>query len=94
MPAIGTDTVTSRVPFKHASAIEYEAKTRGVTRSRVIGEIIAAWYDAQHEDEQAPQDEPRALYGVALVLVDELVAEGYPESEIKGAFQRIRDEML
>lgn len=94
MPSIGTDSVVARVPFQHANAIQYEAKQRNTTRNMILGEIIAAWYESTHKAEAAPDEEPRALYGVALTLVDDLVAEGYPESEIKSAFQHIRDEML
>lgn len=94
MPEIGTDTVAARVPFRHRNAIDYEARTQGITVNKVVRGIIAAWYDSTHRDEEAPEDEPRALYGVALTLVDDLVAAGYPESEIKSTFQHIRDDML
>lgn len=49
------------------------------------------------EAAEAPQDVeiPQGrLYGVALTLVDDLTAAGYPESEIEGVFASARREML
>lgn len=94
MPGIATDTISGRVPFEHRNAITYEAKQRGVTTSKVLSEIIAEWYNRGNQEESAREGEPTELYGIALTLVDDLVRVGYPESEIKGVFTNIRNEML
>ena len=94
MPSIASDTISARVPFEYKNALDYEARQRGVTTSKVLGEVVAEWYNRGHQEESSREGEPTELYGIVLTLVDDLVREGYPESEIKGIFTNIRNEKL
>ena len=98
MPSIATDAFTVRVPHEYLSHIQYEAKQRGITRNALMNEVIGAFCAKDGlrgaEDTGILDGAPTELYGIALTLIDDLVAEGYPDSEIRVAFKNIRDEML
>lgn len=100
MPTLGTDSIAARVPFECANRIEYDAKQRGISRNALLNEILLA-YNAKRTAEEKGEAEAQVvtegnhdLYGVALSLIDDLTAAGYPDSEIRMALKNIRDEML
>lgn len=98
MPSIATDPVTVRLPHEYLSHVQYVANQRGITRNALMVEIIGAFCAKDGlsgaEDTGLLDGAPTELYGVALSLIDDLIDEGYPESEIRGAFKNLRDEML
>lgn len=98
MPSIASDPLTVRIPHEYFTRVEYEAKKRGITRNAMMNEIIGAFCAkaglACAEDTGVLDGAPTEMYGMVLSLVDDLIKAGYPDSEIRVAFQNIRNEML
>lgn len=99
MPSIDSRSISARVNNQLADRFTAIAESRGYSTAGLIADFIQRTVDdmdVTHAEEPAselPETETR-LYGVALSLVDDLVEEGYPESEIEGALNGIRREML
>ena len=109
MPTVDSRTVTVRLQNQVYNKIAEKAKASGQTVNAFFNALAreAAADDitfvplavpgAIETQQEAPEsvDVPHGrLYGVALTLVDDLVREGYPESEIEGVFTSARREML
>lgn len=93
-------TLSTRVPNKTADEFKKVADSLGMTPNALIKDMVERAVNGKPQ--QPKQDEPVAfkdevvprLWKVALDLVDELQAAGYPDSEIEKAFKDIRREML
>lgn len=98
MPSIDSRAVSARVNNELADRFTAIAESRGYSTAGYILDFIrktVAGMDVTQDDEPADlPDVTSRLYGVALSLVDDLVDEGYPDSEIENAFTGIRREML
>lgn len=101
-------TLSARVPHKVADEFKKVADSLGMTPNALIKDMVeravngkpAVGVVAQDNTEAAKQaineskiHIPR-MYKVALDLVDDLMAQKYPESEIENALKGIRREML
>lgn len=99
MPSIDSRSISARVNNQLADRFTAIAESRGYSTAGLIADFIQRTVDdmdvtrAEEPAPELPETETR-LYGVALSLVDDLVEEGYPESEIAGALNGIRREML
>lgn len=102
MPSADSFTLSARVPNKVADEFKKLADGLGLTPNALIKNMVESAVSGKPTDatgrpvkEQAPLPEVEGrLYGVALALVDDLIKEGYPESEISNALTSIRREML
>lgn len=97
MPSIDSRAVSARVNNELADRFTAIAESRGFSTAGYIVDFIQKTVDgldvAAAPEAELPENTTR-LYAVALELVDDLVGEGYPESEIEGALKGIRREML
>lgn len=100
MPTIDSKTMSVRVSNKLAGQVAELAAERGITVNALFVSLAQEAVDAPKSIAAVPDDpeeftgDNARLYGVALTLVDDLVEEGYPESEIENALRSIRRDML
>lgn len=97
MPTIDSKTMSVRVSNKLAGQVAELAAERGITVNALFVSLAQEAVDAPKastDEPEEPIDGNTRLYGVALTLVDDLVEEGYPESEIENALKSIRRDML
>lgn len=96
MPNTDSRSISARVNNQIADRFTAIAESRGYTTAGLIVDFVqktVSGMDVAPEPEELP-DVTSRLYGVALSLVDDLVDEGYPESEIETALMGVRREML
>ena len=106
MPSIDSTTITARVSNKAAAGIQQLCDLKGLTRSALINDMVEreltrATQAALGVSEPEPVEElpeapnmPERLYSSALSLVDDMLTEGYPESEILLMLAQDRERML
>lgn len=101
-------TLSARVPHKTADEFKKVADSLGMTPNALIKDMVERAVNGKPAVGSGVQEDPEAakqqineskihtprMYKVALDLVDDLMAEKYPESEIENALKRIRRELL
>lgn len=99
MPSIDGKSISAKVNHQIAERFTAIAESRGYTTSSLLADFVHKTVEGmdvtpQAQEPEALPDVTSRLYGVALSLVDDLVDEGYPESEIETALTGVRREML
>lgn len=99
MPTINSKSISARVDVELADRFKMLAESRGYTVAGLMTDFVERTvYQGLNLSEDIPDvpipENVTRLYGEVLTLVDDLAEEGYPESEIRNAFNAIRREML
>lgn len=103
MPSLNSRTISARLNNELADSFSVIAQKNGYSPAGYIVELARRAVleenneEANSADADCTEELPEAstrLYGVAFNLIDDLIDEGYPESEIERTLTGIRRELL